>query len=223
MDKRWDIGFRWWIKWSFIILLATLGADYVHVLWPYPNGAMGVDAFRGHIRDEWTQLLEQSDGRIAPIVDAIHGALYTLFYKLPGIDYILTRAADPTPMDGGGETMRRGVLGFWPYWEAARAGLQLFSIRLATLALSIPMIVLIACGAISDGLVEWYRRRTGGGRESGFIFHRAKWCAEHLILAITFVYLVLPTTAEPRILVPAFALSYGLAIRVAAASFKKYA
>jgi integrating conjugative element membrane protein (TIGR03747 family) len=222
MDKRWDIGFRWWLKWSLIILLATLGADYIHVLWPYPNGAIGVDAFKVQIRDEWTQLLEQTDGRIAPIANGIHDVLYTVLYKLPGIDYILTRTSDPTPMDGGGEIMRRGVLGFRPYWETARAGLQLFSIRLAALMLAAPMIGLIFIASVGDGLVGWYRRRMGGDRESGFVFHRAKWLAGHAVLILCFVYLALPVTIAPRVGLTTFALILFATVRVATASFKKY-
>jgi integrating conjugative element membrane protein (TIGR03747 family) len=222
MDKRWDTGFRWWIKWSLIIMLATLGADYIHVLWPYPNGAIGVDAFKVQIRDEWTQLLEQTDGRIAPMANGIHDALYTVLYKLPGIDYILTRASDPAPMDGGGEIMRRGVLGFRPYWETARAGLQLFSIRLATLAFALPFVGLVALAAISDGLVGWYRRRTGGDRESGFVFHRAKWAAIHAALILAFVYLASPVTLAPQLPIAAFLSVFGVTVRIAAASFKKY-
>ena len=222
MDKRWDFGLRWWIKWSFIILLATLGADYVHVLWPYPNGAVGVDGFKVQIREEWTRLLEQSNGRIAPIADGIHESLYTLFYRLPGIDYILTRASDPTPKDGGGEIMRRGVLGFRPYWETARAGLQLFSIRLATLVLVAPMIGLVVIAAIGDGLVGWYRRRTGGDRESGFVFHRAKWLAVHAALLMCFAYLVPPVTLDPGPRLTLFASIFFIAVRTATSSFKKY-
>jgi integrating conjugative element membrane protein (TIGR03747 family) len=222
MDKRWDIGFRWWIKCSLIILLATLGADYIHVLWPYPNGAIGVDAFKVQIRDEWTQLLVQTGGRIAPIANGIHDALYTLLYRLTGIDYLLARASDPTPLDGGGEMMRRGVMGFRPYWETAQAGLQLFSVRLATLALATPMIGLIFIASVSDGLVGWYRRRTGGDRESGFVFHRAKWLAGHTVLIFCFVYLVPPVTVDPRIGLTTFALILCATVRIATASFKKY-
>ena len=222
MDKRWDIGFRWFIKWSLIITLGTLGADYIHVLWPYPNGAIGADAFKVQIRDEWTQLLEQTGGRIAPIANGIHDVLYTVLYRLPGIDYILTRASDPAPMDGGGEIMRRVVLGFRPYWETARSGLQLFSIRVSVLVLAAPMFGLVFVASVSDGLVGWYRRRTGGDRESGFVFHRAKWLAGHAVLILCFTYLVFPNTVDPSMAMTAFTLIFCSAVHLATASFKKY-
>lgn len=222
MDKRWNVGFRWWIKWALIIMGLILIADYLHVLWPYPNDAIGVSGFKNQIRNEWTGLLELSGGRIAPVANGIHEVLYTLLYKWPGLDYVITRAADPTPMDGGGEIMRRGVLAMQPYWGTATAGLQLFSIRLATLALTAPMVGLVAIGALSDGLVGWYRRRAGGGRESGFVFHRAKWCATHVVLLLAFAYLVTPFAVDPRSLLVAFTLVSSIAIRIATASFKKY-
>jgi integrating conjugative element membrane protein (TIGR03747 family) len=222
MDKRWNVGFRWWIKWALIIMGLTLIADYLHVLWPYPNSAIGVPAFKAQISDEWAGLLELSGGRIAPVANAIHEVLYTLLYKWPGLDYMITRAADPTPMDGGGEMVRRGVFAMQPYWGTATAGLQLFSIRLATLALAVPMLGLVAVGALSDGLIGWYRRRTGGGRESGFVFHRAKWLAAHVLLLLCFAYLVPPTTVEPTMVITSFAIIFAVATRVATASFKKY-
>ncbi|MCF6337892.1 MAG: DUF4400 domain-containing protein [Gammaproteobacteria bacterium] len=50
--------------------------------------------------------------------------------------------------------------------------LKLFALRVGILILTLPFLILIT--AVADGFVGWYLHRTGGERESGFIYHRAK-------------------------------------------------
>lgn len=202
-------------------MLATLVCDCLYVMWPYPDGAVGLDAFQAGIRDEWALLVRISDEHFPKVAYAIHDGLHTALFKWPGFDYMIVRAQDPTPL-GAGEMMRRAVLATDTFWGTAAAGLQLFSARLGVLALSLPLILLATIGAVADGLVTWYLRRTGGARESGFIFHRAKRHAVHALLALCLVYLVPPVTVDPRITITTFALVYMLALRVATGNFKKY-
>lgn len=223
MDNReHHSGLFWMVKWVVIVMVATLIVDCFYVMWPYPNGGAGLDTFRLSVHEEWALLVKLSDGRFPPVAYAIYEGLHTVLFKWPGLDYLIVRAHDPTPMQGGGEMARRGVLAMETFWGTAATGLQLFSARVAVLALSLPLMMLAAIGGISDGLVAWYRRRTGGGRESGFIYHRTKRHASHALLIMCFVYLVPPVTVDPRIVVSAFTLVYAVALRVAASRFKKY-
>jgi integrating conjugative element membrane protein (TIGR03747 family) len=156
------------------------------------------------------------------LANAIHGGLYTVLFRWPGFDYMIARAHNPAPLAGGGEMMRRAVLATNTFWGTAAAGLQLFSARLAVLVRSVPLVFLVSIAAAADGLLGWFMRRTGGGRESGFIFHRAKRHAGHALLILCFAYLVPPQTADPRMAVATFTLFVALALRVAVANFKKY-
>jgi integrating conjugative element membrane protein (TIGR03747 family) len=222
MDRQRYTGLLWVFLWALVIMAATLLFDCLYVMWPYPHGARGLELFQANIRDEWAHLVQISDERLPKVAYAIYDGLYTALFKWPGFDYMIARAHDPAPMDGGGEMMRKAVLGTDTFWGTATAGLQIFSARLSILALSIPLIVLTAIGAAADGLVTWYLRRTGGGRESGFIFHRAKRHAGHSILAMCFVYLVPAVSLDPRLVLTVLTLLYAVATRVALANFKKY-
>lgn len=222
MDRRRYTGLLWVFLWALVIMATTLLFDCLYVMWPYPHGARGLELFQANIRDEWAHLVKISDERFPKVAYAIHDGLYTALFKWPGFDYMIARAHDPAPMDGGGEMMRKAVLGTDTYWGTAAAGLQLFSARLAVLALSLPLIVLTALGAAADGLVIWYLRRTGAGRESGFIFHRAKRHAGHAPVALCLIFLSLPIAVDPRVAMTIFAVIYAGAVGIVVANFKKY-
>lgn len=210
------------LLWSAVVMLATLVADCLYVMWPYPNGALGLEAFQAKVADEWTFLVQLCGHRLPPMAYAIHHGLHLVLFRWPGFDYMITRAGDPTPMDSGGEMMRKGVLNTRELWGAALTGLQLFSARLGVVVLSAPLLGLLALAGIADGLLGWFRRRTGAARESGFIYHRAKRHSSHAVFAIGFLYLALPFRIDPGIVITASAVALAIGLRLFAASFKKF-
>jgi integrating conjugative element membrane protein (TIGR03747 family) len=73
-----------------------------------------------------------------------------------------------------------------------------------------------------DGLVRRDIRRFDAGRESGFIYHRARASLIPLAVLPWVTYLALPVSVNPlQILLPSAAL-LGVAVCIAAATFKKY-
>ncbi len=77
-----------------------------------------------------------------------------------------------------------------------------FWIHLGVLVLAMPLFLITACAAAADGLITWYLRRTGAGRESGFIYHRTKRGLALSVLALWLVYLVPPIPLDPRWVIP---------------------
>ena len=218
-ERRYS-GLLWFALWGVIVMLTTLVVDCLYVMWPYPHGAVGVEAFQSAVHREWRILLDLCGDRLAPLAYEIHHALHTVLFQWPGFDYMISRASDPAPIDAGGEMMRKAVVNTGALWGAALAGLQLFSMRVAVLVICVPMLLLLVTCGIADGLTGWFRRRSGGGRESGFVYHRAKRHAGHCML--TFVYLTPPIFVDPRAPIAVGALVTAVALRIAAASFKKY-
>jgi len=97
-----------------------------------------------------------------------------------------------------------------------------FGVRLLILILTLPLILTAAFVGLIDGLVRRDVRRFGAGRESGFLYHRAKASLLPLAVLPWVVYLALPVSVHPlMILLPSAAL-LGLAVNLTAASFKKY-
>lgn len=88
-----------------------------------------------------------------------------------------------------------------------------FVVRLLVLVLA------IFTGAV-DGLVRRDLRKFGAGRESSFVYHRAKQTLVPLPVAPWLIYLALPVSLNPALVLLPCAAMLGLAIT--AATFKKY-
>lgn len=97
-----------------------------------------------------------------------------------------------------------------------------FLVRLSILVLSIPLFVLSIVTALVDGLMRRDIRKFGAGRESSFIYHRAKMMIIPLILAPWVLYLAAPISLHPQLILIPCAISLGVAIVVTIATFKKY-
>ncbi|MBI0473381.1 TIGR03747 family integrating conjugative element membrane protein, partial [Pectobacterium parmentieri] len=83
-------------------------------------------------------------------------------------------------------------------------------------------IVMAVFVGLVDGLVRRDVRRFGAGRESGFIYHRAKASLLPLALLPWVTYLALPISVHPLIILLPGAASLGVAVALTASSFKKY-
>ncbi|MDR0770558.1 MAG: TIGR03747 family integrating conjugative element membrane protein [Burkholderiales bacterium] len=97
-----------------------------------------------------------------------------------------------------------------------------FVVRLMVLVLSIPLFILAVLIGATDGLVRRDLRRFGAGRESSFIYHRAKQLVIPLTVAPWVIYLAMPVTVHPVLVLIPCAVALGLAVLVTAATFKKY-
>ncbi|WP_186207368.1 TIGR03747 family integrating conjugative element membrane protein [Burkholderia gladioli] len=105
---------------------------------------------------------------------------------------------------------------------AAAYTVLVFLVRLGVLCLTLPLFIMAAFVGLVDGLVRRDVRRFGAGRESGFVYHRAKASLMPLAVLPWIIYLALPVSVSPSfVLLPAAAL-LGLATNIAAGSFKKY-
>ena len=99
---------------------------------------------------------------------------------------------------------------------------QVFVVRLTILTLAMPVFVLFGVVGLADGLIERDIRRWGGGRESGYVFHIAARFVKPAVIWTWVIYLASPIKVNPAFVILPFAVLFGLALRVTAASFKKY-
>lgn len=88
--------------------------------------------------------------------------------------------------------------------------------------LTLPLFLLAAFVGLVDGLVRRDIRKFGAGRESGFVYHRAKAALMPLAVLPWVTYLALPVSLHPLMILLPAAFLLGLAVNIAAASFKKY-
>jgi len=108
------------------------------------------------------------------------------------------------------------------YLIAAAFTTLTFLVRLLVLMLALPLFLMAAFVGFVDGLVRRDVRRFGAGRESGFLYHRAKAALVPLTMLPWVVYLALPVSLHPLLILLPSAVLLGLAVNLTAGSFKKY-
>ena len=97
-----------------------------------------------------------------------------------------------------------------------------FAVRLVILTLALPLFALAGLAGLVDGLVRRDLRKFGAGRESSFIYHRAKQLIGPALGVPWVLYLALPVSLHPLwVLLPSAGL-LGLAVAITAGTFKKY-
>lgn len=108
------------------------------------------------------------------------------------------------------------------YLLAALFTVFTFVVRLAVLTLATPLFLLAVITGAVDGLMRRDLRKFGAGRESSFVYHRAKRTLLPLMVSPWVIYLSLPLSMNPIwVLLPCTAV-LGLMVAITAGTFKKY-
>ncbi|MBN4079469.1 DUF4400 domain-containing protein [Beggiatoa alba] len=217
-EKRRLTGLLWLVKWFVLIALLVLIIDIfcVFVLWS-PNGVWHL---KNVLHQEIALLgLPQSDITfLAEVIQSFHSTVFVS----SGIDGMMRYSSSLPPTDQSQQTALDFTETLRPIIETAMVGLQLFALRIGVLILALPFLVLVTVTAMADGFVGWFLRRTGGERESGFIYHRAKRGLAWSFLLLWLFYLVPPIPLDPKYLIPPFLLAVGITTRLHMAFFKKF-
>ncbi len=217
-EKRRLTGLLWLVKWLVLIALLVLIVDIfcVFVLWS-PDGLWHL---QNVLNQEIALLgLPQSDITfLAKVIQSFHNTVFVS----SGIDGMMRYPGSLPPTDQTQQTALDFTETLRPVIETAMVGLQLFALRVGVLILALPFFVLVTVTAMADGFVRWYLRRTGGERESGFIYHRAKRGLAWPFLLLWLFYLVPPIPLAPKYLIPPFLLAVAIATRLHMAFFKKF-
>ena len=109
-----------------------------------------------------------------------------------------------------------------PAMNVAVTVTQIFVIRLAIIVLSLPIFLIAAIMGAVDGLVQRDLRRWGGGRESSNVFNLAKRSIAPFFVLACVIYISLPFSINPIIVILPFACLLGMAVRIAFERLKKY-
>lgn len=104
---------------------------------------------------------------------------------------------------------------------AAGWGAQLY-ILVEDFILATSLFALALLTGLVDGLIRRDLRKFGAGRESSFVYHRAKGLVMPLLIAPWMIYLTLPISLNPLLILLPCAVMLGMAVAITAATFKKY-
>ncbi|MGQ9444976.1 TIGR03747 family integrating conjugative element membrane protein [[Pasteurella] aerogenes] len=108
------------------------------------------------------------------------------------------------------------------YVEASLYVIITFIIRLIIIVLTSPLFLLAAIVGFVDGLVQRDLRRFGVGRESAFKYHHAKKAVFPVMIVAWVIYLSIPFSVHPNLVLIPAALLFGLMISFTSSNFKKY-
>jgi len=97
-----------------------------------------------------------------------------------------------------------------------------FLVRVLVLCLTLPLFVTAAFVGVVDGLARRDIRRIGAGRESGFLYHRARASVLPIATLPWVIYLALPVSVHPLWILLPSAILLNIAVNLTAGSFKKY-
>jgi len=208
------------------ILIECVG---MHFFWP----EQGWRHAQGMLHYELDQLSEnftrsalvQEPGRTAHRL--VEQGYEWLFVRTGLLDWIRDASAQASaPSRGGSRDFRYYLSQVYVWTEsyliAAAFTTLTFIVRLLVLVLTLPLFLLAAFVGLVDGLVRRDIRKFGAGRESGFIYHRAKAALMPLAVLPWVIYLALPVSLHPLLILLPGAMLLGLAMNIAAGSFKKY-
>jgi integrating conjugative element membrane protein (TIGR03747 family) len=123
--------------------------------------------------------------------------------------------------------------GFWSSINQLYVGIEdfvlavvyvtfIFVVRLTILVLATPLFLLTMLTGFVDGLMRRDLRKFGAGRESSFVYHRAKRAVIPLLIVPWIIYLSLPFSLNPMAVFLPCAVMLGITTAVTATTFKKY-
>ncbi|WP_027350519.1 TIGR03747 family integrating conjugative element membrane protein [Halotalea alkalilenta] len=169
--------------------------------------------------------LVQEPGRTARWL--VEGAYEWVFVKTGLLDWMRDASAQASAPSRGVHRDFRYYLAQVYVWTeryliAAGFTVLTFIVRLLVLVLTLPLFLLAAFVGLVDGLIRRDIRKFGAGRESGFVYHRARASLIPLAVLPWETYLVLPVSVNPLLILLPSAALLGVAVCIAAATFKKY-
>jgi len=206
-------------------LLLSLLFEYIGIafFWPdegYQHSQRMFTAELGWLNEHFRRSLMLSHPG-QTIGALMHGAYDILFVKSGFLAF-----SQQAPINAQGKSLiavaSRLYLAIEHYALASLYVVMTFLVRLAILLLSVPLFVLSVLYGLSHGLMRRDLRRFGAGRESSFIYHRAKKLIMPLLVLPWIVYLSAPVTVYPHVVLLPCAFLLGLAVTITAATFKKY-
>lgn len=116
----------------------------------------------------------------------------------------------------------RCLIRFQDYGLAAMYTVLTFCLRMVILTLTIPLFVLAAFTGLVDGLVQRDLRKFGSGRESSYLYHKARGTIIPLVIVPWTVYLATPFSISPLLILLPSAIFLCTSVYITTSSFKKY-
>ncbi len=208
------------LGWVGIVIVAWI-VDWVFVFKVWPEGIgrlkgiLAADLARGIKLAEW-------QGGVPGAVTWAANFMYGLVFGVTGVHDMGLRFAQGAALSIPDTIVRTTYLANREAIEVAMIGTQLLGVRLATLAMMAPLVVLVYLVAAADGLTQRAIRRACGGRESASLYHRAKHLQVMFLAMGGVLVLIQPVSLDPRLVGVPVTLLVGILARLQWACYKKH-
>ena len=106
--------------------------------------------------------------------------------------------------------------------DVAMIGTQRVGVRLGTLTLMLPLLMLAYAMGAADGLTQRAIRRASGGRESGSLYHRAKHLQVVVVATVFLGVVAWPSPLNCLLVGTALAVLVGVLARMQWTYYKKH-
>lgn len=212
-----------------LLLCIVIECIGMHFLWPEQGWRHAQDMLNyelSQVSEHFTRsVLVQEPGRSAR--QLVEWAYQWLFVKTGLLDWIRDAAAQSRAGAHNRAQDFRYYIGqlyvhVESYLIASAYTVLVFLVRLLVLILTLPLFLMAAFTGLVDGLVRRDVRGFGAGRESGFVYHRARASLMPLAVLPWVTYLALPISVHPLLILLPSAALLGVAVCIASATFKKY-
>ena len=155
------------------------------------------------------------------------GLLYDWLFVKTGLVHWLTGMQQLAAAGPRGELDLRymaaqGITTVQTYGLSALFTVLVFCVRLVILTLAVPLFAMAALVGFIDGLVRRDIRKFSAGRESSYFYHKARSTMLPLALLPWSLYLALPVSVSPLLVLLPCAVLLALSVNLTTASFKKY-
>jgi integrating conjugative element membrane protein (TIGR03747 family) len=203
------------------ILLAAWTVDWIFVFKVWPDGIerlrsiLAVDLARGID-------LATRQGGVPGAITGTANLLYAVVFRATGIYDMGLRFSEGVALSIPDTIVRTSYIANRDAIEVAMIGTQLLGVRLATLALMLPLLLLIYLIAAADGLTQRAIRRASGGRESASLYHRAKHLQVAGAVTTVLTVLVWPLPVDWLLVGLPCAIAVGILVRMQWAYYKKH-
>ena len=198
----------WIVDWIFVFKVWPDGIDRL-------KSILAADFARGRDLAAW-------QGAVPDAVAGTANFLYGVVFRFTGIHDMGMRFAEGAALSIPDTIVRNTYLANREAIEVAMIGTQLLGVRLATLAMLAPILVLIYIIAGADGLTQRAIRRASGGRESASLYHRAKHLQVALMAIGLLTGLLWPAALDVRWIALPLAATLGIFTRLQWAYYKKH-
>ena len=216
------------LKWFCVSLLILLGLilaawtiDWLFVSRVWPEGLARLQSILNQDLAR-TSYIECWCNDLPKLAAGAANFLYATLFQVTGIHDMGTRFAEGAALSIPDTIVRNAYIADFEVIQVAMVGTQLFGVRLATLAMALPLFALVYGVALTDGLVQRAVRRASSGRESASLYHRAKHLQVVLLVTIEAVSLLLPESIDPRYIWVPSVTALSILARIQWAYYKKH-